>query len=69
MPLDYDIPCALTLAIMPNTRGVPVVSKSIFCRELHKLNHDWSLQRCNEWIERNQTFFADVTDGDSDDRT
>jgi hypothetical protein len=69
MPRDYDIPYAFTLAVIPNARGVQVVKTSVFRRELHKLNHDWSLQRCNEWIAREQTFFMDITEGDSTDRT
>ncbi|ELO4917950.1 hypothetical protein ACQWYE_003050 [Escherichia coli] len=69
MPRDYDIPYAFTLAITPNARGVQVVATSVFRRELHKLNHDWTLQRCNEWIISRQTFFADITEGDSVDGT
>lgn len=69
MPRNYDIPYAFTLAIVRNARGVQVVRTSAFRTELHKLNHDWSLQRCNEWITRKQTFFMDITDGDSSDRT
>lgn len=69
MPRDYDIPYAFRLAIVRNARGLLVVTTSVFRSELLKLNHDWSLQSCNEWITRKQTFFMDITEGDGTDRT
>lgn len=69
MPRDYEISSAFERAIKRSPIGKLTVTTSVFRTELHKLNHDWSLQRCNEWIERKQTFFADITEGDSADRT
>ncbi|MDE1187076.1 MAG: hypothetical protein PW844_11445 [Pantoea sp.] len=69
MPRELDIPYAFTLAVIRNQRGLLTVTTSVFRAELHKLNHDWSLQRCNEWSTRKQTFFKDITDGDGADRT
>lgn len=69
MPRDYEISSAFDRAITRSPIGKLTVTTSVFRTELHKRNHDWSLQRCNAWIVRNQTFFMDVTDDDGTDRT
>lgn len=69
MPRESDIPCAFMRAVSLNARSVRMVTTVAFRRELLLVNHDWTLQRCNAWIVRNQTFFMDVTDGDGTDRT
>lgn len=69
MPRDYEISSAFERAVKLSPSGKLTVTASVFRTELHKRNHDWSLQRCNAWITRNQTFFMDVTEGDGADRT
>ncbi|MCA1179946.1 MULTISPECIES: hypothetical protein [unclassified Pantoea] len=69
MPRDYEIKPAFIRAIRLDAAGRKVITTSAFRTALYQANHDWSIERCNEWIVRNQGGFMDITEGDGADRT
>lgn len=69
MARNYEIKPAFIQAMTRDSAGRMIVTTSAFRRELAEVSHHWSLDRCNEWIERIQTGFLDITEGDSSDRT
>lgn len=69
MARDYEIKPAFIQAMTRDGAGRMIVTTSAFRSELEKVNHHWSLDQCNAWIERIQTSFLDITEDDSSDRT
>ncbi|NIF20565.1 hypothetical protein [Candidatus Pantoea multigeneris] len=62
MPRRSDIPAAFNNAISLDPKGHRLVSTNDFVRELAKLNHIWTRQEANRWIEYYQTCFVEKSD-------
>jgi hypothetical protein len=63
-----DIKGAFVSSITQDPKKGRIVTTARFVQELAKVNHFWSLQEANEWIEHYQPYFRDYTDHHGDER-
>lgn len=64
MSRAYEIRVAFEDAIKLDAKNRKIVTTNEFRLKLEGYNHIWTLDECNRWIKRNQTFFFElVTDG------
>lgn len=63
-----DIKGAFVSSITQDPKKGRIVTTARFVQELAKVNHFWSLQDANEWIEHYQPYFRDYTDHHGDER-
>ncbi|MBU9823650.1 hypothetical protein J1783_01440 [Rahnella sp. L151-1A] len=68
MPKNSDIREAFVKSLTRDHKRGQVVTTARFVSELAKLNHFWSKQEVNAWIERYQTYFRDYTDHHGEDK-
>ncbi|HCJ9394962.1 TPA: hypothetical protein NV922_001267 [Escherichia coli] len=69
MAIESDIHGAFVAAIKKDSRGRQVVTTAAFQKQLDDANHVWTLQECNRWIRRYQTFFFELVTEQSENKT
>jgi hypothetical protein len=68
MPRYSDIKGAFIKSITLDPKRGQIVTTVRFVEELGKVNHHWTLQHANEWIEHYQSYFRDYSDHDREDK-
>lgn len=69
MARESDIQAAFMGAITKDGRGRQIVTTAAFQKRLDDVNHVWTLQECNRWIRRYQTFFFELVTEQSENKT
>jgi DNA polymerase V len=62
MARESDIHLAFVRAITLDGRGRRVLTTAVFQKQLEEVNHVWTLQECNRWIQRYQNYFFELND-------
>ncbi|MBF7954584.1 hypothetical protein [Rahnella victoriana] len=68
MPRYSDIKGAFIKSITLDPKRGQIVTTVRFVEELGKVNHHWTLQQANEWIEHYQSYFRDYSDHERGDK-
>jgi len=68
MPRYSDIKVAFIKSITLDPKRGQIVTTVRFVEELGKVNHHWTLQQANEWIEHYQSYFRDYSDHAGEDK-
>lgn len=64
----YEIPLAFKSSITIEPGGRRIVRTEDFVRELAKINHHFTLEQANRWIENYQSSFSDITPDNGENR-